>query len=185
MNILLHNLHWISFNVLLAIIPIPLGYLMLKSKNVFAKLIFVLAWLFFLPNSLYLITDMFHIIYDAKKISGVYLVIDFVIYFSLILIGILTFVTSEYFFEKTFLVKKYKKHEFILLFLLNLLVGFGLVLGRFQTVNSWEVITDPNHVISKTLGIFNSPGLLFYVLLFGGVAQVTYYSFRKLVAKNI
>ncbi|HVZ67294.1 MAG TPA: DUF1361 domain-containing protein [Patescibacteria group bacterium] len=186
MNVILNNLHWISFNVLLAIFPIPFGYLMLKSKNSIGKIIFGLIWLFFLPNSLYLITDIFHIIPDAKEIRGFYLTIDFVIYFVLILIGILTFITSEYFFEKAFLRKKpYKKYDFLILFVLNLLVGFGIVLGRFQTVNSWEVITHPSNVIAKTLGIFTSQNLIFYVILFGIVSQITYYSFRKLVAKKI
>jgi len=61
----------------------------------------------------------------------------------------------------------------------NFFLGLGIVLGRVQRINSWDVIVDIPKVIGASLSIFNSLELILFVLFFGVFANVYYFIWRK------
>lgn len=187
MEILLDNLMWMAFNVFLAAIPVVFGRFMLKAVSIWLKSICALIWFIFLPNTIYLLTDIIHLFRDAQRISGIYLFIDIFCYLVLIVLGVYTFIISIISFEKLIFgsksVQKIKQNMPII-YALNLFVGFGLVLGRFQRVNSWEVITDVEKVILGSLAIIRSEQLMILVAFFAILAQLVYSSFRKYIPKK-
>ena len=58
MSVLLDNMSMIGLNSFLALIPLLFGWLMVKTRQKFFQLSFVLLWFFFLPNTLYTVTDL-------------------------------------------------------------------------------------------------------------------------------
>ena len=176
MELFLINLGWMTFNCLLAIFPVILAQIVFKGKFTFLKFLGVIIWFFFFPNTIYLVTDIVNIIYDIKYISGIVLLPDFIMYLVLIPIGVITFVWALSPFEKMF-------HKQIPIIVLNFLVGFGIVLGRIQRANSWEVVTNPQSVVAKSLEIIKSLDLLIMVLVFAVFSQVIYMRFKKSILK--
>jgi uncharacterized membrane protein len=67
--------------------------------------------------------------------------------FLLALIGVATFMGGMISFEKVLcesLAKKYRKHTFLIIGMFNILIGFGMVLGRVNSIHSWYVVTQKN-----------------------------------------
>jgi uncharacterized membrane protein len=58
MNVLFDNMSMIGWNSFLSLIPIFCGWLMLKTRPKFLQVILALLWFFFLPNTLYILTDL-------------------------------------------------------------------------------------------------------------------------------
>src|SRR5688500_5180777 len=69
MGILMHNISWMAFNIALALIPVILGLLMFYIKWKPLRLLISIIWLSFLPNTLYLLTDLMHISNDWEKVG--------------------------------------------------------------------------------------------------------------------
>ena len=186
MDILVFNLGWMSFNVILALIPIVFGILMYRNKNIIAKVGFGLIWFFFLPNTIYLVTDMAHILRDMKRITGVYLAVDITLYLILIILGVITFIMAIDPFEKMLFKNKSKKkirENIPIIYILNFFVGFGLVLGRVHRLNSWDVFINIQDVIFYSLKTFMSLKLMILVFGFAILSQFVYMKFRKSVPK--
>lgn len=188
MQVLLENFSWMLFNVILALIPIVFGWIMYKSHNLVIKIAAGFIWLFFLPNTIYLLTDIINFKQDATRLTGIYLAADLLLYILLMIIGVITFIMALDPFEKMLLRARSKRklleHKFII-YALNFLVGFGLVLGRVHRVNSWEVITDLGKVIYYSLKTLESSQLMLLVLAFAILTQAVYLFCRKVVVKSI
>ena len=150
---------------------------MVKSKSKIVKFISAFIWFIFLPNTIYLLTDPINLIRDSRLLSGLYLAVDIVAYATLIPIGVVTYIISMGYFEKLLGKRKNKSTNFFIILFLNVIVSFGLVLGRFQRVNSWEIITDQANVIEKSLGILKSPELILWMLFFTICCQIVYFYF--------
>jgi uncharacterized membrane protein len=58
MNVLLDNMPMIGVNSFLAIIPVLCGWLMVKTRQKFLLVALALLWFAFLPNTLYILTDL-------------------------------------------------------------------------------------------------------------------------------
>ena len=221
MMILLNNISWMGWNVILALIPPIFGWLLFITRQKVLKVVFALIWFLFLPNTLYLITDLPHIIWQWHRIHHAGQIVLALQYITLVLVGLVTFLLALYPVEKellrsswlkkkslvplfivminffigliTFLLALYpvekallrsswlKKKSLVSLFIImtNFLLGLGIVLGRVQRINSWDVIVDIPKVIVASLSIFNSLELILFVLFFGIFANVYYFVWRK------
>ena len=182
MMILLNNISWMGWNVFLALIPPIFGWLLLITRQRILKVAFALIWFFFLPNTLYLITDLPHIIWQWHRMHHAGQIVLALQYITLVLIGLVTFLLALYPVEKALLRSSWlKKKSLIPLFILvtNFFIGVGIVLGRVQRINSWDVIVDIPKVIGASVSIFNSLELILFVLFFGVFANVYYFVCRK------
>lgn len=182
MELLIFNIRWMSFNVFLAIIPIFFGILMYKTKSGNIRFLAFIIWLLFVPNTVYLLTDPVNLIRDVKIFSGIYLVIDVFLYLILIPIGIFTYVLSVIYFEKM-LNKLKQKATALPVFVLNLLIGLGIVLGRVPRLNSWEALTNMNNVAMHILTIIKLPEFIVAVITCSVLCQLIYIKFRGSVLK--
>lgn len=170
----------------LAIIPIVFGWIMVKNKNLLIKIISVSIWFFFLPNTVYLITDIVNFPMDVQKISGFYLGVDFALYLILMGLGIVTFILALEPFERMLFGKKSNKkieQNMPVIYILNFLVGFGVVLGRVHRANSWEVFTNTQKITLDSLNTIKSWELMVLVVAFAVLSQAIYIKFRKSVLK--
>lgn len=190
MNTIIFNLEWMSFNVFLAIVAVAAGFFMFRLKNIIAKFLFGIIWIIFIPNTIYMLTDLIHIPKQIR-VENNFLIIFIILfqYFLLIFISIITFILALYPFEKmTFrFINKQKKRKIIIylpIFIIHFLIALGVGLGRFQRLNSWEVFTNTEFVITQTVKFLNSSEF-FIVFLFGLISNIIYFSLRKAIIKKL
>lgn len=186
MSIILFNFLWMTVNILLAVIAIVFGWLFYATKNKFLKLLYFIVWFFFLPNTLYLFSDYINLVNQWGGANTLERIVFVFQYSVLVIAGFVTLVLALYPFEKQ--VKVYlpsAKEIFVNLLLIftNLLVGFGIILGRVMRVNSWEVVTNIPNVINSSISVLISPELILQVILYALLANFSYFLLRGIVLK--
>ena len=182
MPILLFNVSWMTFNSLLAALAVLLGYFFLQSRSSTLKVLFGISWLLFLPNTIYLFTDLQHIIEQWTEVTSLEAIVLLLQYILLQVVGVITFILAFHPFER--IIKRFsalKKYKIRYIVLFNFLIALGLVLGRVERINSWEVVTNPLRVIASAFHVFMSLDLLLLTLLFGIVCNCVYFLFRDMV----
>ncbi len=182
MSVLLENMPMIGLNSFLALIPILFGWLMLKTRQTLLQVAFALMWFSFLPNTLYILTDLRYLPeqWTAMNHFGkMALALQYLIYE---LLGLSSFLLALYPMEKRLALSHWREHKVLLPFLLitvNFFIGFGMVLGRVQRINSWDIFIDAPKVIQASFDILSSVDLLLLVVFFGVFANALYFVFRK------
>ncbi len=177
-------------NCVVALVAVAFTWLFLltlRSRSKVAQIIFGIVWLLFLPNAAYLFTDAGHVVYQWEYVvpaSGHTLLIAQ--YILLELFAVPTFIFSFYPFEIiTDRVRIFRERKILWLIVFNLVVGFGIVLGRFEHINSNVIFTDPLHLLILIASIFASAYLLGLVILFGMLCAAIYFLFRRLAIRVI
>ncbi|MGZ5287256.1 MAG: DUF1361 domain-containing protein, partial [Flavisolibacter sp.] len=112
-----------------------------------------LAWLLFIPNAFYIITDLFHLPLN----ESVPLWYDLALLLSFAWSGILFGVISVRQVEK--MVEGYFNRSFGMWFIfpVMLLNGLGIYIGRYLRFNSWDVITNPFQLAKDIIYLFVHP----------------------------
>lgn len=183
MKILLYNLSWMGFNILLALIPLIAGWLLIKTQQKVLKVVFALIWFIFLPNTLYILTDLLHIFRQWHRLHYPGQIALALQYTTLELIGITTFILALYPVEKMLLYSRWPKKKALVPLVIiatNFFIGLGIVLGRVQRINSWDTFIDAPKVLGASLRTLSSGELLLLVLFFGLFANLCYFSFSVL-----
>lgn len=173
------NFSWMAYNILLAVIPVLLAQLFFRSKSAFMKVILFIAWLFFVPNTIYLFTDFLHFVEQINEMDFLGAAFLTVQYAALFIAGFLTYILSVYPVER-----KLKLSSSVIIGI-NLIIGFGMVIGRVHRLNSWDVIVQTGKVVNTTLETITSPKLFLLAILFGLFANFMYFLTRKKVVKYV
>jgi uncharacterized membrane protein len=176
MTVILFNLIWMPFNMLLALIGVILGWLMYKTKPILFKYLLAFLWLLFVPNTIYILTDAYHLTYQWFRVPDTFKLLLFLEYIILLPSGVITYLWSMYYFEKTISKLPYK-HAVIII--INIAISFGIMLGRFQRTHSWYVFTDPARVWNDVIGIFQSINLFIIFVIFSICLNMFYWYARK------
>lgn len=176
MPIALDNLDWMSFNVSLAIAGVVFGWIYYYLNNKLSY-IFLPLWILFLPNTIYLLTDIEHFIAQLPKVSGQEEQIIILQYIVLFIIGIVSYLLamrplSKFF--KAIRIDPTGDLALAIIAILNFAIGLALVLGKFQRTHSWYVFTDPLVVVSDVLEIFYTPNLLAMFFFCGLITNLVY-----------
>ena len=186
MEIFLYNFNFIWFNSFLALISVVFGWLMIKARKKFAKILYGFIWLIFLPNTIYILTDITHLFEDWPKVDNLLRAILIIQYTLFSIVGIITFTIAVYFFQKLLdrkSKKKMKPSTFVSICILNFMVGFAVVLGGIQRTNSWHIFTDPIRVANDVLDVLSSKELLMLSLGIGVFANLVYFLMAETVVK--
>lgn len=182
MNVIVDNIKWMPVNIFLALVPVLFGYLMVKEKRIFLKLIFAFIWLIFLPNTIYIYTDLIYLPEHWLETKGIEKILLFMQFFILEIVGFFSFIVSLHYLEK--ILKKYKtkistKMNTFLIVLINFFIGAGIVLGREERTNSWEVVLNTKRVFDDSLSIFLSLENLIFIIVAGIFANLVYFVFKS------
>jgi uncharacterized membrane protein len=180
--VLLDNMSRIGLNSFLSLIPICCGWFMLKTRPKFLQLAFALLWFSFLPNTLYILTDLRYLPEQWNAMSNVGKLGLAVQYIMFELIGLSSFLLALYPLEKTLVLSRWRENKVLLPFLLitvNFFIGFGIVLGRVQRLNSWDLFINTPKVMYASFQIVSSLELLLLVVFFSVVTNALYFLFRK------
>jgi len=129
-----------------------------------------LLWLFFLPNTWYVLTDFVHVV-PTGEISQLY---DIVMMCSLVIAGFSLGFASLYMIHCEFLKRRSAAWSSWAVAAILLLSSFAIFIGRDLRWSTWDVVTNPTSVIlnvsDQVVDPFGHPrGInvtgLFFVLL--------------------
>lgn len=146
---------FLVWNLFLAFVPYLISKKMEKKKLAGRWKFFAGAfvWVLFVPNTFYIITDLFHLDMneDVPQWFDLALLLSFA--WSGMLFGILSIRHMERMFERNF------NKKFDLLFLLPVMAlnSLGVYVGRYLRFNSWDVIANPLQLIRDIIYLFIHP----------------------------
>jgi uncharacterized membrane protein len=170
-----------AWNLFLAFVPLLFSHWLKKQSaiNIITCLV-LLAWLLFLPNAPYVITDIFHF----EKRPPVPQWLDLLIVTNAAWCGLLAGIIS------LLQVEQWLRQRFALL-LVNgiisfslMLCGYGVYLGRYGRFNSWDLLTAPQHLLYTSLKHLFHPlahkPVWGFSMLFGVSLLLFYYTVRSM-----
>lgn len=190
---------WLGFNVMLAIIPwilITLAYKRLQG-NEFAfewlSILYLVAFLFFFPNTFYIITDFIHLdfreFYNSFQYGGTVYTENIAPYLLLVhlifsvLIGIVAAIKSLSLVELIMKNRQVSTSTInYLIFVILLLSSIGIYIGRFLRLFSWDIL-NPFYVISQLFDSLTVFSILFILLFFFAQLGI-FYGYKLLINKE-
>ncbi|MBS9337700.1 DUF1361 domain-containing protein [Fructobacillus parabroussonetiae] len=133
---------FLMWNVFLALLPLDFALLVLVARLKISQLIFSALWLLFFPNTMYMITDFIHLQYISTALDVRYQYFNYSVLAAGIFIGVFLGILSL-----ELMMRRYLKNRrgFVALFTLGVvswISSFGIYLGRFLRLNSWDVFTN-------------------------------------------
>ena len=172
---------FIAWNLFLACIPLIISQKIVGVKNRWKILLLFCAWLLFLPNAPYIITDFLHL----KQRPPIPYWYDILLLFSAALNGLLLGLASLLTVEK-FLIDRYgNKISTLLIFCSFFLCSFGIYIGRYLRWNSWDIITNPGDIafdiLTRVINPFDHFGTWSVTFLFGSFFYIVYYSIKNFI----
>ncbi len=148
---------FLPWNLFLAFVPYWITRWMTRNVSIIenkVKLVIALAvWLLFIPNSFYIITDLFHL----THIETAPLWFDLLLIFSFAWNGIIFGIISLRRVEVITTIVRGKGHSIFLVFVVMWLNAFGIYIGRVLRFNSWDVISDPFSLAGEILNMVLHP----------------------------
>ncbi|MFT7328304.1 MAG: putative membrane protein [Crocinitomicaceae bacterium] len=139
---------WLNWNLFLALIPILFAWLAVTLKKKWIIGFMVFAWLGFLPNAPYIITDFIHLADVGPKSL---LWFDAIMIFVYSLAGLFSWLLSFNILENHLRWKPW------VVWFVGLLSGFGIYLGRYIRFNTWDIFSTPLSLLEKIGDIIISP----------------------------
>lgn len=178
MTLLEFNLYWMVYNINLAIIAIVCGWLAIKIKHPIIKITLLILWLLFVPNTLYLLSDSIHFSDQLSNLHANDRIILALQYITLMIFGIISYIISMYPIDKLI-----KKTHFLIL--LQFVIAFGIIMGRLERTNSWEVFTDPVKVYNDAITTLISIRHMYLVLITGIAGNGIYFLFKSIFTRYV
>ncbi|TWS94042.1 MULTISPECIES: DUF1361 domain-containing protein [unclassified Streptococcus] len=151
------NLIW---NMFLALVALDFAYLTYRTKNTFVKLVGVLLWLLFYPNTFYMLTDIIHMSFAGQALWDRSSMIMFMLYVSSILFGVLSGVLSLQLIFNSLGVKNIYL-RYLVIGNLSFLSSFAIHIGRYARLNSWDALTNPMTVVNSMVDVVSWSALPF------------------------
>jgi uncharacterized membrane protein len=153
--------------------PIP------KEKRVKSIVVFI-AWLLFIPNSFYILTDLFHLQIKEEPLRW----FDLTLIFSFAWNGLLLGILSVRQMEKIMWARFRVRNEFFFLYPLMWLIALGIYIGRYMRFNSWDVITNPFQLVEDISYMMIHPFMHFYewgmITCFSVFMTIIYMSVKRM-----
>ena len=172
---------FLIWNLLLAFIPYLIATHVQQKKTTGIPLIaLALLWLLFLPNALYIITDLKHLRVRPPVPEW----FDCLLLFSFSTLALLYRLFS--FDTMNQVLKKYvsKIIQKITLTVTSILVGFGVYLGREERWNSWDLFTNPFSLLSECFKLITIPQVWVFSCCYGFVFLGMYHFISSLIHHN-
>jgi uncharacterized membrane protein len=113
----------------------------------------LLLWLLFFPNAPYIVTDLLHLKHRPPVPLWYDVMLMMTFAWSGLMLGYSSLFEVQYFLERHFS----KTITWSIIVLAIGLAGFGVFMGRFQRLNSWDIATKPFALIRSEIDILMHP----------------------------
>ena len=149
------------WNLFLAWIPFILAYFAHAVSWRRATLYLVmpliaLLWLIFFPNAPYMLTDLQDL---SRRATDAPLWYDVIIVGWSSWTGMLLGVISLYLMQDIIVRSFGHTTGWIFVFVISALSSFGIYIGRFVRLNSWDILQNPAETAQEVLGIIVDPSM--------------------------
>ena len=147
------------WNLFLAWIPFILAYFAHAISWRRAALYLIIPfiaffWLIFFPNAPYMLTDLQDL---ARQASGAPLWYDVIMVVWCSWTGMLLGVISLYLMQNIIVRSFGRAAGWAFVFLISGLSSFGIYIGRFIRLNSWDILQNPSETAQQILGVVIDP----------------------------
>jgi uncharacterized membrane protein len=169
---------FLIWNLFLAWMPLLFSQVLLHhiaTAKKWKSILLFSAWLAFFPNAPYIISDFMHL---APK-NNIPLWFDILLLISFAWTGLILGILSLLDVHEALLNYLSSKTTWLAMICILFLSAYGIYLGRFIRLNSWEVATDPLYVLKQIFYSISNPASLPRVLgvtLGFGIFLVSTYS---------
>jgi uncharacterized membrane protein len=180
---------WIVWNLFLAFIPLCLSFWLFTRQRIKRSPLWwlgLIVFMAFLPNAPYLLTDIIHLIAAIRAGYSIWITTLIFIPLHLLAIGIgweayvISLINQSHYLERQGL----KKFVFASELLTHVLCAIGIYLGRFLRFNSWDLVTQPNILLTSTINDLTDkkPLLVIFITL---IILTIFYWFMKQITLGI
>ncbi len=152
---------WIVWNLFLAFIPLFLSFWLFLRRTKKRSLLWwigFVAFISFLPNASYVLTDIIHLIDAIRANYSIWIttLIFIPLHILAIALGWEAYVVSL--INQGYYLKKQGASKFIFSseLMIHVLSAVGIFLGRFRRFNSWDLVTKPNILLTSAVDDLNS-----------------------------
>jgi len=179
---------FLIWNLFLAFIPYAISKWLSRNIDcVHGRLKFSIIftiWLLFIPNSFYIMTDLFHL----DSFINIPLWFDLTIILSFawngLLLGILSVRQMEKMLEDYF----FKRTELLFIYPVMFLNALGVYIGRYLRFNSWDIVSNPFQLLKDISDLVLHPFQYKYVwgmvICFSVFMTLIYILLKKLSDAN-
>ncbi len=167
--------HFLVWNLFLAWIPLGTAFLLklLRKPPLALLIVGSLVWLLFLPNAPYILTDLIHLRWSRSLIW-----LDWSIIVSFALTGLFVGFASLSWMQAMFRQRWGAIASWVLVLIAMGASGFGVYIGRFMRLNSWDMLTRPQVLVASIYNQLFSPETYLHTwllsLTFGMLFTFTY-----------
>lgn len=180
MTFLYDNLDWMLFNLVLALVPVLLVFFLRKKFHPLVRYGLFLLWFLFLPNTIYLVTDIEYLPYQVFRSTTFEQALLFIEYGILVSFGIFSYLYSLEPVELMFRKLKIKRRNIDFIYVvIHIAVAFGIVMGKVQRTHSWYVFTEPQRVVNDIRATLSASDLLFWVFFCAVAINASFFVFRR------
>jgi uncharacterized membrane protein len=177
------NMPWMTWNLILALIPMYLAARLFRRPEAVrpASVVWwmgVVLFVIFLPNALYVLTDLIHLYEDVPAASTRWRMAFVIVpqYILFCAIGFGAYVTSVIWLGRTFQARGWGPHRITALELsTHLACAIGVYLGRFVRFNSWDLIARPHVVADVVVDLTQSISPIGFIAVFFVSTSVLYW----------
>jgi uncharacterized membrane protein len=148
---------FLAWNLFLAFLPYAITEWiwarprMAKNKVMLSG--FMSLWMLFIPNSFYILTDLFHLddFHSAPKWFDLLMIFSFA--WNGLLLGLMSVRKTELILE----VISGRGFSLFIVFMVMWLNAFGIYIGRYLRFNSWDIITQPFSLFNEMFEVLLHP----------------------------
>ncbi len=176
---------WILWNLFLAFIPFVLSFWLFRRQTNDRSAVWWLGWLVFLaflPNAPYLLTDIIHLIRGIRVGYATWIIalVFIPLHIAAITSGFEAYVIAL--INQGHYLKRQGQRQLVLWSELAIhgLCAIGIYLGRFQRLNSWDLVTDPGNVLLTTVNDLTEKLPLLVVVITFAILTVSYWIMKQI-----
>jgi uncharacterized membrane protein len=144
------NVPWMTANLLLAALPFVLAVVLFAPKRARTAgwWIGVGAFVAFLPNAPYVLTDVIHLVTQARTATNDLQVLALGMQYGVLMAtGLAFYGGSLAILRRRLLVDGLARWRWPAEFGLHAVCSIGIFLGRFLRLNSWDLVVHPGDVL--------------------------------------
>ncbi|MFE4108272.1 DUF1361 domain-containing protein [Almyronema epifaneia] len=178
-----NNMRFMAWNSFLALIPLFLSVWLFRRRRLksIAWVIGLITFIAFLPNAPYVLTDIIHLVHDIRYGYSIWIIALVLVpqYLLFMFIGFQAYVISlinlGYFLRLRGLGRYLLPTELFI----HMLSAVGIYLGRFHRFNSWDILTQPEPLISSLWHTLLAQRPAAIMLITFGVISVLYWLLKQ------
>ena len=147
------------WNMMLALIAYDFAVLTRYFKQAWLFPVLFILWLVFYPNTFYMITDIVHMHWVGDTLWNKASLHLFMVFVPSILFGIYCGIESWLILLERFKFSWWT--ELLATLVLSVISSMAIYIGRYDRLNTWDLVSNPGQVVQKLLETFQRERLLF------------------------